>query len=94
MRLLPGTSADVEVILETRENVLRVPTPALLEGNRVLVVEKHAGTSIFPKAAGLANVGVGILTTKSKPGHRAIDYLDRFIAANPKLWNEDIGEPV
>jgi HlyD family secretion protein len=38
VRLLPGTSADVEVILETRENVLRVPTPALLEGNRVLVV--------------------------------------------------------
>jgi HlyD family secretion protein len=36
-RLLPGTSADVEVILEARENVLRVPTPALLEGNRVLV---------------------------------------------------------
>jgi HlyD family secretion protein len=39
VRLLPGTSADVEVILEARENVLRVPTPALLEGNKVLVVE-------------------------------------------------------
>ncbi|HSS52591.1 MAG TPA: efflux RND transporter periplasmic adaptor subunit [Thermoanaerobaculia bacterium] len=39
LRLLPGTSADVEVILEVRENVLRVPTPALLEGNRVLVVQ-------------------------------------------------------
>jgi HlyD family secretion protein len=39
LRLLPGTSADVEVILEARENVLRVPTPALLEGNRVMVVE-------------------------------------------------------
>jgi HlyD family secretion protein len=39
VRLLPGTSADVEVILEARENVLRVPTPALLEGNKVLVVQ-------------------------------------------------------
>ncbi|HSS78895.1 MAG TPA: efflux RND transporter periplasmic adaptor subunit [Thermoanaerobaculia bacterium] len=38
LRLLPGTSADVEVILEVRDNVLRVPTPALLEGNRVLLV--------------------------------------------------------
>jgi len=37
--LLPGTSADVEVILETREQALRVPTTALIEGNRVLVVE-------------------------------------------------------
>lgn len=38
LRLLPGTSADVEVILEARDSVLRVPTPSLLEGNRVLVV--------------------------------------------------------
>lgn len=36
--LLPGTSADAEVILSTRENVLRVPTSALLEGGRVLVL--------------------------------------------------------
>ncbi|MCB9891501.1 MAG: efflux RND transporter periplasmic adaptor subunit [Planctomycetes bacterium] len=37
--LLPGTSADVEVLLTRREDVLRVPTFALLEGDRVLVVE-------------------------------------------------------
>ena len=35
--LLPGTSADVEVILRFVENVLRLPTYALLEGDRVLV---------------------------------------------------------
>ncbi|UCE85588.1 MAG: efflux RND transporter periplasmic adaptor subunit [Deltaproteobacteria bacterium] len=38
-KLLPGTSADVEVILEVREDVLRVPASALLEGDRVLLVE-------------------------------------------------------
>ncbi|MBN2492055.1 MAG: efflux RND transporter periplasmic adaptor subunit [Planctomycetes bacterium] len=37
--LLPGTSADVEVILEVRDDVLRIPTEALLEGNKVFVVE-------------------------------------------------------
>jgi HlyD family secretion protein len=37
---LPGTSADVEVVLEEREGVLRVPTSALLEGSRVLVLEE------------------------------------------------------
>ncbi len=37
--LLPGTSADVEVILRSVENVLRVPTYALLEGDRVLVFD-------------------------------------------------------
>ncbi|MGI9590069.1 MAG: efflux RND transporter periplasmic adaptor subunit [Myxococcota bacterium] len=36
-RFLPGTSADVEVVLEVRTDVLRIPTAALLEGNRVLV---------------------------------------------------------
>jgi len=34
---LPGTSADVEVVQEVRERVLRIPTAALLEGSRVLV---------------------------------------------------------
>lgn len=36
--LLPGTSADVEVILSSRENVLRIPSYALLEGGKVLAV--------------------------------------------------------
>ena len=36
-RFLPGTSADVEVVLEVRSDVLRIPTAALLEGSRVLV---------------------------------------------------------
>jgi len=36
--LLPGTSADVEVILNARDNVLRIPASAMLEGSRVLVV--------------------------------------------------------
>jgi HlyD family secretion protein len=35
---LPGTSADVEVILEVKEDALRIPTAALMEGNRVLMV--------------------------------------------------------
>jgi HlyD family secretion protein len=35
---LPGTSADVEVVLEMRSDVRRIPTSALLEGRRVLVL--------------------------------------------------------
>ncbi len=34
--LLPGYSADIEVILDVRPEVLRVPTEAVLEGYRVL----------------------------------------------------------
>jgi len=35
--MLPGYSADIEVILEEQGNVLRIPTEAILEGNKVLV---------------------------------------------------------
>ena len=38
--LLPGTSADVEVILSVKEDVLRIPSSTLFEGNKVFVVEQ------------------------------------------------------
>jgi len=36
----PGTSADVVIVLDTRNDVLRVPTFAILEDKRVLLVER------------------------------------------------------
>ena len=38
--LLPGTSADVEVILSVKDGVLRIPPSTLFEGHKVFVVEK------------------------------------------------------
>jgi len=35
--MLVGYSADVEIVLEVREDALRIPTATLREGNRVLV---------------------------------------------------------
>ena len=35
--MMVGTSADIEVTLDTRANVLRIPTQTLLQGGRVLV---------------------------------------------------------
>ncbi len=52
--LLPGTSADIEVILSSRENVLRIPTYALMEGNKVLLVENGKLVS-RPVKTGLRN---------------------------------------
>ncbi len=40
-KLLPGTSADLEIILTSRENVLRIPAYALMEGSRVLIIEQN-----------------------------------------------------
>lgn len=42
--LLPGYSADIEVILEARDDVLRVPAEAVLEGNRVLLLNSMDNT--------------------------------------------------
>jgi HlyD family secretion protein len=39
--LLAGTSADIEIILRSHDDVLRIPTYALMEGNKVLIVENN-----------------------------------------------------
>lgn len=36
--LLVGYSADIEIVVTGRDNVVRIPTPALMPGNRVLVL--------------------------------------------------------
>jgi HlyD family secretion protein len=40
--VLAGYSADVEVILKVRENVLRVPTETVLAGDRVFVLDRES----------------------------------------------------
>ena len=42
-KLLVGYSADVEVVLAVRDEVVRVPTAALLEGGRVLIAGQDGG---------------------------------------------------
>jgi HlyD family secretion protein len=44
VNLLVGYSADITVLLERRENVLRIPTEALLPGQQVWVLEPDSGT--------------------------------------------------
>lgn len=81
-RLLVGYSADVEVVLEARDDVLRVPTAALLEGGRVLVVGKDGRLEERQIKAGLANweytqalagvsAGERIVTSLERPGVKA-----------------------
>ena len=41
--LLPGYSADIEVLLDSREQVLRVPSEAVIKGNTVLVLDAASG---------------------------------------------------
>jgi HlyD family secretion protein len=54
-RLLVGYSADVEVVLAVRENVVRVPTSALQEGGRVLIAGSDGTLQGRTVKTGLAN---------------------------------------
>jgi HlyD family secretion protein len=53
--MLPGYSADIEVILDEHVNVMRIPTEAILEGNRVLVLGAEGVLEERTIEAGLNN---------------------------------------
>jgi HlyD family secretion protein len=74
--LLPGTSADAEVILSARDDVLRVPTQALLEGARVLVLE---GGRLAERrlSVGLRNWDMTEVASGLAAGDRVVTSLDR-----------------
>lgn len=41
--LLPGYSADIEISIQEKKDVLRIPTEAVLEGHRILVYDGETG---------------------------------------------------
>jgi HlyD family secretion protein len=74
--LLPGTSADAEVILSAREGVLRVPTSAMLEGGRVLALE-HGRLVERTLQIGLRNWDFTEVSGGLEEGARVVVSLDR-----------------
>jgi HlyD family secretion protein len=89
--LLPGTSADAEVILSARDGVLRVPTSALLEGGKVLVLE---GGRLAEKTlqTGIRNWDFTEVTGGLDEGARVVVSLDRpEITAGAKAREAESG---
>ncbi len=76
-RLLVGYSADVEVILDVRENVVRVPTAALLEGGRVLVAGKNGTLEEREVKTGLSNWEFTEVKEGLDAGERVVTSLER-----------------
>ena len=76
-RLLVGYSADVEVVLDVRSDVLRIPTAALLEGGRVLVVGADGKLEERKIKAGLANWEYTEALAGVNPGERIVTSLER-----------------
>lgn len=77
-QLLAGYSADVEVIREVHENVLRIPTEALVEGKRVYVLDTAAGVLRERQAeAGLANWDYTEVMSGVEVGDLVVSSVDR-----------------
>jgi HlyD family secretion protein len=74
--LLPGLSADLEVILDARDDVLRIPTYALMEGSRVMVIQDDRLVK-RPVTAGLHNWKYTEITLGLAEGERVVVSLDR-----------------
>jgi HlyD family secretion protein len=74
--LLPGTSADVEVILDAAEDVLRIPSYAVMEGNKVLVLQDENLVSVEIET-GLENWQFTEVRSGLEDGDRVVVSLDR-----------------
>lgn len=76
-KLLVGYSADVEVVLAVRDDVVRVPTAALLEGGRVLVAGKDGKLEERKIRTGLANWEFTEVLEGLAAGERVVTSLER-----------------
>ncbi len=77
-RLLPGYSADVEVILAVAKDVVRVPTQTLLDGDRLLVFDAATSTLVDRDVTvGIANWQFTQVTSGLRAGDRVVLSVDR-----------------
>jgi HlyD family secretion protein len=74
--LLPGLSADVEVIVRARDSVVRVPTSVILQGGRVLTVRNGVIESVAVRT-GISNWEVTEILDGLQAGDVIVTSLDR-----------------
>jgi len=75
--LLVGYSADVEIIYDVRNQVLRIPTQTLLEGNRVLRYGSKGVLEERKVTTGLSNWEYAEVLSGLDEGDRIVSSLDR-----------------
>ena len=76
--MLAGYSADVEIILDVRENTLRIPTEAVLEGNRVFVyLPEHKVIREHTFKSGISNWYYTEVISGLKPDQQVVVNVDR-----------------
>ena len=76
--LLPGYSADVEVMLASEEDVLRVPTSLVFNDNQVYVHDEAQGRiELREIETGIANWEFTAVTSGLRAGDRVVSSIDR-----------------
>lgn len=76
--MLPGYSADVEIIINSHSNVIRIPTEALLEGQKVFIYDED-NNSIYEKevSTGLSNWKYTEILDGLTQGEKIVTSIDR-----------------
>jgi len=75
--MLPGYSADIEIILSKRDNALRIPTEAILEGNKVLVYGDDGLLHKQTIKTGLSNWNFTEVLSGLNAGQKVVISVDR-----------------
>ncbi|MCB1906763.1 MAG: efflux RND transporter periplasmic adaptor subunit [Rhodocyclaceae bacterium] len=75
--LLVGYSADVEILLDSRRDVLRIPTAAIRDGNRVLVLAADGRLAERSIETGIANWEFTEIRAGLEAGERVVTSLER-----------------
>lgn len=76
--LMPGYSADVEVIVDVRDEALRVPTEAVIEDERIMVLNTETGLlEERTVEIGLGNWEFTEITKGARSGELVVLSLDR-----------------
>jgi HlyD family secretion protein len=91
--LLVGYSADVEIVHAVHENVLRIPTPTLLEGNRVLLYKADGVLEERKVTTGLANWDHTEIISGLNEGEQIVMSLDQAGVKAGVRVQPEIGKP-
>jgi HlyD family secretion protein len=75
--LLIGYSADIEIVVSGRDGAVRIPTPALMPGNRVLVLGDDGLLDERRIATGLSNWEFTEVKSGLAGGERVVTSLER-----------------
>lgn len=76
-KMLPGYSADIEIILAERDHALRIPTEAILEGNKVLLFGPDGVLREREIKTGLGNWAWTEVTAGLVAGDEVVTSVDR-----------------